>query len=366
MPSTLAIDRCAADFPACMIGVGDYIDGSQRRMLLRSLILSVVISLALLGCSDRETPTSSIPFKDTIVSVPFHQSVAVPGTNFSVRFDQIPYDGRLPSGTVDSNWWTNTARIAVTIEPLNANVQLYISGEVPNSNGVHFDGAPAVCQGYSFRLVELIPLPAVLLVTPPDSELIARIEIRDTTIAPPTDSCPFPLNLGNQWIYLDSTFSDDILQSVTTDTVTIDDEYTDQNGHWWLFSPWLDPFGHITSGKADTLYSQQPAYAPLPPGTPMYFPSKELIPPVGDSSRYMIIVEGDMMGYRSVITLSSTVTTPAGDFDQGFRYIAEMGYETNAQILVPGVGFIYLESRRTIPSGPQITRRLWLSAYHLK
>lgn len=335
---------------------------------MRHLVLLSALLLSLVGCNNESTPASivaPIAFVDTVVSVPFDQAVTVPGTDISLRFVQIPYDGRLPSGVVEPLWWTNTANIAVTIEPSNANLRLYISGEIPDSSGVHFDGAPVVCQGFSFRLVELIPLPTTLLVTPPDSELVARIEIRDTTMPPESSPCPFPLALGNQWVYLDSTFDHDTLLSVTTDTVTIYDEYTDQNGHWWLFDSWLSPFGRIAKGSADTLFSQQSAYGPLPPGDPLYFPSKELIPPIGDSSSFMIFVDGDMVSYRSVKLLTSAVVTPAGSFDTGYSYSVKLGPISNSQIFVPDVGFIFREEKLEYTSGPRVTKRFWLISYSL-
>ena len=334
---------------------------------MRYLIPFMAVLCLLVSCSkDNPTKSSVVPFSDTSISLKLHQSAAIPGTSLTLRLDTVLYDGRLPHDTVNPDWWTNTAQLQFTLLPSGSKIQLYISGEVQDNPGVHFDAAPVLKGGYSYRLVELTPLPTAILAPVPDSELLANIEIRDTTVIP-VDSCVFPLALGDQWIYLDSSFSADSLTGVTTDTITITGEYTDQFGHWWVFNKWIFPYGTTTMGRSDTLFSQQTATAMLPPGTPLYFTSMEFAPPVGDSSHYRILIEGDMISDRAVTRLTSAVVTPAGSFENGLRYSAMVAYVKATEILVPGVGFVYMETVAQFDNGhPWHTNRLWLTKYSLK
>jgi hypothetical protein len=333
---------------------------------MRYLLLLAVIPLLFVGCNKDDHVTSPPVFADTTISLKYHQTAAIPGTGLSLRLDTVLYDGRVPHDSAIPLWWTNTAQLQFTLLPSGAKMHLYISGEIADSPGVHFDAAPVLREGLSYRLAELTPLPTAILTPVPDTELLAKIAIRDTT-ARPKDSCVFPLALGNQWIYLDSAFSGDSLTAVTTDTVTITGEYTDQNGHWWVFSSWFFPYGRVTMGRADTLFSQQIGEGTPPPGQPLYFPWMEFAPPVGDSSRYWIIVEGDLISYRSVAQLHATLVTPAGSFEHGLKYSAMVTYVSATEVLVPGVGFVYMENIAEYDNGyPWHTNRMWLSKYSLK
>lgn len=333
---------------------------------MRYFLILAPILLVFAGCSKDNSVNSPAPFTDTTLSLKYHQSSPIPGTGLSLRLDSVLYDGRVPHDSTIPLWWTNTAQLQFTLLPSGAKLQLYISGEIPDSPGVHFDAAVVLKGGLSYRLAELTPLPPAILFPVPDSELLAKIEIRDTTVTP-IDSCVFPLALGNQWIYLDSAFSADSLTSVTTDTITITSEYTDQNGHWWVFSTWMFPFGTTTMGRSDTLFSQQYGNGPVPPGHPLYFTGMEFAPPIGDSSKYWFIIEGDMVSDRSVTRLHTALVTPAGSFENGLRYSAMVTYVKATEVLVPGVGFVFMESVAQYDNGyPWSTHRLWLTKYSLR
>ncbi|MFZ1685436.1 MAG: hypothetical protein WAU88_15070 [Candidatus Zixiibacteriota bacterium] len=331
---------------------------------MRLTIPCIAILLLCVSCSDKDPVSPDVVYPVTI-QVRFHQSTQIPGTGHSLRFDQMPYDGRLPSGVVDSTWWTNTAKTQWTLLPSGAKLHLYVSGEIPDSVGVHFDCAPAAVGGYSFRIVELNPLPSVLLSPVPDSELVATVEVDLLDTPAPGDACGFPLALGNRWIYLDSVFESDTLLEITTDTMMIEEEFTDLNGHWWVWKRWQDPFGRTSMVRGDTIFSQQDAYAPLPGGAPFYFISKEIIPPVGDSSRYMIIFGGDMVTYRDAVRLHSPFTAPVGSFDNCLKFTSDLGYVTNTEILAPGVGFIFQREDFTYGVPPPKSYHRWLISYEL-
>ncbi len=334
---------------------------------MRYLLPLALILLLAVSCSKNDVVGPSAPFSNETVSVRLHQSTAIPRTGLSLRFDAVLFDGRFSHDSTNPLWWYNTAQLQFTLLPSGKKLQLYISGEVPDSAGVHFDASPALIGSFAYRMVDLSPLPTQLNMPVPESELVARIEIRDTLPQVGVDSGGFPFALGNQWIYLDSDFVGDSLAAITTDTISIADEYTDQNGHWWNFSGYLFPYASGTMSRSDTLFSQQDATAMLPPGTPFYFPWIEFAPPVGDSSHYQIIIEGDMISDRTVTRLHSALVTPAGSFENGLRYSAMVAYVSATEVLVPGVGFAYMENITEYDNGyPWRTNRMWLSKYSLK
>jgi hypothetical protein len=331
---------------------------------MHKLILSLAILILFVNCSEKNSvaPEVSYPVR---LQVRIHQSTQIPGTTLSLRFDQMQYDGRLPSGVIDSNWWTNTAQTQWTLLPSGAKLHLYISGEISDSAGVHFDGDPAVVGEYSYRLVDLDPLPSGLLQPVPDSELVALVEIDRHSPVAQGDGCGLPMALGNQWIYLDSFFEADTLVTVTFDTVSIESEFTDVNGHWWVWSRWQNPFGRTAMIRGDSIYSQQDAYANLPGGTPLYFISKEILPPAGDSTKFMIIVGGDMVYYRDAVRLYPPVVTPVGSFENCLKYSSDLGYMKDTEILAPGVGFVQLREDFTYDSAAPRSYHLWLTSYSL-
>jgi hypothetical protein len=334
---------------------------------MRYLLPLAIILLSFVGCSNDNVVAPSGPVTNTTVALRMHQPTTIPGTRLSMRLDAVLFDGRFPHDSANPLWWYNTAQLQFTLLPSGKKLQLYISGEIPDSAGVRFDGAPAVVGHVAYRMVDLSPLPTQLNMPVPQSELVARIEIWDTIPPVGVDSGGFPLAVGNQWIYLDSSFWGDSLAAVTYDTITIRDEYTDQNGHWWDFSGYLFPFAEVTMSRSDTLFSQQDATAMLPPGNPLYFTSMEFAPPMGDSSQYRIIVEGDLLSDRTVTRLHSTLVTPAGSFADGLRYSAPVAYLDATEILVPGVGIAYMENVANYGNGiPSYTNRMWLSKYSLK
>jgi hypothetical protein len=331
---------------------------------MRLTILSIAILLLCVSCSDKDPVSPDVVYPINI-QVRFHQSTLIPGTNLTLRFDQMPYDGRLPSGVVDTNWWTNTAQTQWTLLPSGAKLHLYVSGEIPDSGGVHFDGGAARVSGYSFRIVELNPLPHDLLSPVPDSELIALVEVDLKDPIAPGDACGLPLAIGNRWIYLDSSFEADTLIGIRTDTVTIEDEFTDVNGHWWVWSRWQYPFGRTAMAHGDTIFSQEDAYANLPPGTPLYFASLQVTPPIGDSSRYPVIFQGDLLTYRNAVRLNSPIVTPAGSFENGIKYSSDLTYIHDTEVLIPGVGYVFIREDLTFDGPPSQSNRMWLISYSL-
>jgi hypothetical protein len=331
---------------------------------MRLTIQSIAILLICVSCSDKD-PVSPLPFSSITISVRLHQTTAIPGTNQSIRFDSKPYDGRLPSGVIDSNWWTNTAHTKWTLVPSGAKLHLYVSGEISDSAGVHFDGTPATVEGYTFRIHSLTPLPPSLLVPPPDSELVAMVDVEKSSLPVPADSCGLPMAIGNRWIYLDSSFEADTLIGIRTDTVTIEDEFTDVNGHWWVWSRWQYPFGQTAMVHGDTIFSQEDAYANLPPGTPLYFASLQVTPPIGDSSQYPVIFQGDLLTYRTAVRLHTPIVTPAGSFENGIRYSSDLTYVHDTEVLIPGVGYVFIREDLTFEGPPSQSNRMWLISYNL-
>ena len=331
---------------------------------MRPLFIIAILSFLISSCKN-DTSVSSPPFTSAAADVRLHQTVAIEGTGISVRLDAIPYDGRLPDGVIDDQWWTNTAQTQWTVFPSGAHFELYVSGQIHDSTGIRFVAAPAAIGDLSFQLQILDPLPPQLMERPPDSAIVARIGVTRVSPPSPSDSNWLPMALGTRWIYLDSAFQGDSLVSVTLDTIFISNEYTDQNGHWFEWSDYMDPFGRLALVKGDSAFCQEPSYGPCHGGDPLYFVALQLHPPLGDSAQYGVIIDGDIVTTRTAVRLAEPVITGAGSFSDCVRFSAPLDYVDATEILCPHVGFVYLERTVNFPSAPDQTDRLWLQSCEL-
>ncbi|MBI5267309.1 MAG: hypothetical protein HY851_08765 [candidate division Zixibacteria bacterium] len=336
---------------------------------MRTILSMAFIACLLTGCDHRDSVSSPAEFVDTTIVVKFGQQVGIPNTALSLKFDRNIYDGRLPSGMIVP-WWTNTAQLGMTVMPAGEKMHLYFSGEIIDSAGVSFYGSPVHLGGFTYRMTSLTPLPIDAQHLVPDSALVAKVRVSRSVPVPPPDSPLFPTALGNRWIYADTTFGEDTVIAVSIDTFTIVDHYYDPFGEWWVLSRWLNPFyhGEIMIGPDSVFTRQSGEYYPLP-GEPLSYASMELIPPSGDSSKFSITYEGDILCERTVKRLDSAVVTPCDTFTGTWEYRAGVPSTEmmGMQILKPGIGFVYLQYDRNIvyPYIPPTTQRMWLIEYRV-
>ncbi len=328
-------------------------------------ILILIMSLFLVSCEETTAPLlTSTPFVDTTITLTIGEKVQVPGTSITLTMDSLLYDRRLPHGETAS-FWHNTAEINVAIEPDRRNLHLTISGEITDSGGIRFYGKPATIGDYQFQILQFSPLPASILVAPPDSELVAKIRISRATTPYHDDVGFFPSATGDRWIYYDTLFRDGISIAVRLDTVEIVGEYFDAFGHWGRFARWFRPFNYDVMARGDSMFSRQATELVGEIGWPQGFESMELIRPGADSIVYRALFEGDLMFERSVKAIDTSVVTEAGTFTGLYEYRADSPWWREWQILKPGIGFVFMQYGDDSPLAPthQYSERLWLKEY---
>ena len=120
-----------------------------------------------------------------------------------------------------------------------------------------------------------------------------------------------PLALGNYWIYADTIWINGVPQG-RIDTVEVVGQLTDTLGDWWLLSGWLFNLGTRVIVRGDSIVTYQCCIV-NPEGEHEYS-EVEYVPAVDTPFVHEMILDGDIMFYRTVNRVDSSITTAAGKF----------------------------------------------------
>tara|TARA_R110002126_G_scaffold7633_1_gene37273 strand:- start:195 stop:869 length:675 start_codon:yes stop_codon:yes gene_type:complete len=180
-------------------------------------------------------------------------------------------------------------------------------------------------------------------------------------IVPITSNNILPLAIGNQWTYVDSLFFEDTVL-VETYTVRIqskrhieDEEFIDRNLVWWKFNGRFNP--SITAvefaAEEDTVYSLQKALGP--DRIVSINPTEYIIPEMNDTLSFIASLDGDGAYIKNVFKKDSMISYANG-IRNSYLDIFYSHLYIHQEIVVPGIGMIYLE----IINIPSVTGQNWV------
>lgn len=315
-----------------------------HKVQFAALLIFLLIGLGI-GCSDKKVIDSNSQLDESIVTIPFGDTVSIPGTDISVVFKRIVSDNRVILTDYELRpWLYNTAILEVALLPEDKLVYLTISGDLETGGRTEFVSQQVRVDTFLFEPISLLPLPDKNG-RPPASAHCLKLSVEKIVDGLIEHSDYLPLKVGNRWIYLDSTFSEGTFVSAEARTVTVVGDYYDALGHWYQVNDGFIAIPRTLLASHDTLYSKAGGGIEQPIGKISSWRNVEFAPIGSDGFNWISQGIGDIGYTRFVYPCDSIISTPAGSFLIPFLYSGSAYMSETEYFYAPGTGIIFSEAR---------------------